>query len=520
MILGQKKARGNGIARSKTMTTLKLESLVFVAGLLALSAAPTSAYNSGSTGADGALTLAAAEVRSVDLPPSGVLNYTSITVPLNAILRFNRNATNTPVVLLVQGNVSIAGTLDVSGSDSPGAGASGGGIQSDEGQPGRGGPGGYDGGRGAAKGTLFGGPGVGPGGGGPGYYIACNSTVYAVGGGGGGFGAGGDAAGPATLGCPSGQSFTTVAGGTTYGSAPLLPLIGGSGGGGGGGGTNFAGSGGGGGGGAILIAASGTLSIVSTGKILANGGKAGNVGGIGAGSAGGGGSGGAIRLLATTISVGGPIQALGANPAVQEPTIGNTQFYCCTRGGAGRIKLEADTAPNTALTQPTALVGAPGATFVSGLPTLRISRVAGFDVPAQPTGNRDVVVPAATPNPVTVEFQTTGVPAGNTVLLTVSPPSGAAYSKRSPALVGDSNLATGSLTIDLPTGSSVLSATTTYQIVVGLGESLSRYAMGERVERIRLTATLGAGSKATLITVSGKEYELPAAAWADLLGAS
>ena len=86
--------------------------------------------------------------------------------------------------------------------------------------------------------------------------------------------------------------------------------------------------------------------------------------------------------------------------------------------------------------------------------------------------------------------------------------------------MGDSTLATGSLSIDLPDGQSVLSATTTYQIVVGLGESLSRYAQGERVDRVRLSTSLGGASRVTLITVSGKEYELPPAAWGALLGRS
>jgi hypothetical protein len=43
---------------------------------------------------------------------------------------------------------------------------------------------------------------------------------------------------------------------------------------------------------------------------------------------------------------------------------------------------------------------------------------------------------------------------------------------------------------------------------------LSTFAQGERVEKIQLSASLGAPTKMTLITVSGKEYAAPQAAMA------
>jgi hypothetical protein len=102
-------------------------------GALALSlcviASPVVAqtFSSGSTGADGALDLATSCTPYiydadpnhcyVQLPPSGVLNYTTMNVPTGRTLRFRRNLQNTPAVLLVQASAVIAGTIDVSAGE-------------------------------------------------------------------------------------------------------------------------------------------------------------------------------------------------------------------------------------------------------------------------------------------------------------------------------------------------------------------------------------------------------------------
>jgi hypothetical protein len=104
------------------------------------------------------------------------------------------------------------------------------------------------------------------------------------------------------------------------------------------------------------------------------------------------------------------------------------------------------------------------------------------------------------------------VPVGNTVQLTLKPASGAPITVVSAALTGSTDSAPTSVNINLPSGPSVLQATVTYTIVVAMGEALSTYAQGERVEKITLAATLGSKeSKVILVTVSGKEYEVPAA---------
>jgi hypothetical protein len=183
-------------------------------------------------------------------------------------------------------------------------------------------------------------------------------------------------------------------------------------------------------------------------------------------------------------------------------------------GGTGRVRLEAETFTRTAASNPAHSFGSPSSVFVAGLPTLRITSVAGVAAPASPTGNADITLPSTTPNPVTVEFATTGVPVGNTVTLKVTPAYGTATTIVSPAVTGTTAAGTASVSATLPSGPSVLSATTTYTIVTAMGEALSIYAQGETVEKVRLTTTMNGPTLATLITKSGKEFEVPHAALA------
>lgn len=479
--------------------------------------APVLAYDSGSTGADG--DFSPTVNTELQIPESGVFNFTTVNIPTGVTVTFKRNTSNTPVVMLASGNVTISGTLNLNGTNSTHVGASGDGNLGDDGLPGLGGPGGYEGGRGGTAGKGSGGAGLGPGGGGGGkYFYYSNYYNYYLGGGGGGFnGAGGDQ--PQFS---SGGGWAVGKGGPAYGSSQLLPLIGGSGGGGGTGGLSFPGSGGGGGGGAILIASSGTVNVA--GAITAYGGKSGSSSGSGCGGRGGYGSGGAIRIVATTISGNGALAATVLNttapPYYQSPTCqsGSEQPYYGGAGAAGRIRLEAETFTRTAVSDPAHSFGSPSSAFVAGLPTLRITSVAGVAAPANPTGDADITLPSTTPNPVTVEFATTGVPVGNTVSLRVTPAYGDATTVVSPAITGSTSAGVASVSATLPSGPSVLSATTTYTIVTAMGEALSVYAQGETVEKVRLTTTMNGPTLATLITKSGKEFEVPHAALAMISG--
>lgn len=198
-------------------------------------AAYAQVFSSGSTGADGGLdlsTMSCAQspniVCKIQVPESGIFNFTTVNVPVGKGLQFKNNSRNTPVIILAQGNVMIAGAVQVS---APGI------ISPFPCQPGNlPGPGGFYGGGDVNQ------PGFGPGGG----------SV------------------------PGGN-------GTWVGPLSLVPIIGGSGAAGG----PSVGIGGG-GGGAIVIASSTSITMTSTSGIDAMGGRSNpcfNAGSIGSGGA-------------------------------------------------------------------------------------------------------------------------------------------------------------------------------------------------------------------------------------------
>src|SRR5699024_1494934 len=129
--------------REKTMRIALQLLCIIVAGLVSQL---TLAFDSGSGGADGALNPAVDT--EGQLPPDGILEYTSIDIPAGNSVTFSQNALNRPVTLLVSGDATINGTIDVSGSDAPPSAGAGDGNLGDDGLPGEGGPGGFDGGRG------------------------------------------------------------------------------------------------------------------------------------------------------------------------------------------------------------------------------------------------------------------------------------------------------------------------------------------------------------------------------------
>jgi len=242
----------------------------------------------------------------------GVWRFSKISIPKGMVVRFKKNAANTPACWLATGNVEINGIIDVSGENawntvdptlikrmSP-----------------KGGPGGFDGGRGGVtfeeSGKYSGMPGVGPGGGDP--AIEGNQGNTWVGKDG-GFTGSADSSGKTT---------------SVYGNTYLQPLIGGSGGGGGKSWqTETDGSPGGGGGGAILIASS--RDILLNGQILANGGDGALMGDFPSGA----GSGGAIRLVADRVTGSGILSAKSG--------IGGLELHASKPKTlpSGRIRIEA-----------------------------------------------------------------------------------------------------------------------------------------------------------------------------------
>jgi hypothetical protein len=145
---------------------MKRGMLLFSFFLLMSFSAEAQSFSSGSTGADGALDLATLSCTSctIQLPESGVFNYTTVNIPAGKTLFFMQNSRNTPVYILAQGNVTVAGAIWIAGSEHvPG-------------------PGGFFGGQVAQTG-------FGPGGGAPsnhGSWVGPLSLVPIVGGSGGG----------------------------------------------------------------------------------------------------------------------------------------------------------------------------------------------------------------------------------------------------------------------------------------------------------------------------------------------
>lgn len=446
----------------------------------------------------------------VPLPPDGILDYSAVTIPAGVTVSFIKNAANTPVIIRTYGNVTIEGVIDVRPTLAPtNSGASGDGNLGDDGQPGVGGPGGYDGGFGGYSSAFggaawqMGGAGKGPGGG----HASSNyNSSYQIGGGGASFG---------TVGTSSWSTYGAP--GSLYGQSTLLPIVGGSGGGGGLAGPSFSAAGGGGGGGAILISA-GTASFDATitvgksgtyGYIYADGGAGGNSSGSGCGGEGGGGSGGAIRLMANTLSCPGTYCRLYARGG----TGGSGCWSSGGTGGKGIIRLEynINTTWNTSLTDPAYTFGLPGHVLVPNNPTLLITSVTPttgtpVPVPGNPTGNADIVFPIGTAT-ATVSLQATYIPVGTTVTVYVVPSTGANRSSAlSGALSGTEALSTATASITLSPGNNVLLAAATYTVTEMIALNLPTFDDGIRVAKIRVESTMGGESKVTYITASGKEY--------------
>lgn len=375
----------------------------------------------------------------IPMPADGVFVFDSVNIaprPSDSCfiaISFIRNAANTPVTMLVKGDVTMASTtcsptyIWVGGNGTPAtANAQAAGVGS------LGGPGGFRGGDGAYQtinGSSNGGAGFGPGGG---------------------------------LGATA-APFIQGARGTFLGSPDLLPLVGGSGGGGGASSSPSAGcggGGGGGGGGAILIAANGTIRLDGNSHIYADGSSRGDPDNFGCGTRGGGGAGGAIRLVANSITGTGFLGARGG----RGDSAGDHIF-----APTGRIRMESLTNTFTGSTDPIAARATSPGPLVSPLnPRVRITSINGAPIADPPAGVYgtafDVVIPA--PTLVPINFSTSGVPTNTTVEVTVKPRLGP------PPLVSTVTLTNcdsagnclGTTSFNLPAGTYIVEARATFQV--------------------------------------------------------
>lgn len=443
-------------------------------------------FNSGSTGADGAFAPSASPT-PVQVPPSGVFNFTTINIPAGVSVTFIRNAKNAPVTMLAQGNVTIAGSLLLDGEVGGSHRGGGGGV------------GGFNGGIGGLRLADYtsGTTGDGPGGGG-GARCTVNCGDYGAGGSAGYAVAGADGGG--------GSSTTRGAGGPRYGTSTLQPLVGGS----GGGGTGRAnsncdgqGGSGGGGGGAIIIASSTTITF--SGAIAARGGNGSNQTGCGGG--GGGGAGGAIRLVANAITGSGQLYVTGGNG-------GSGLGYGGGNGAFGFIRIEAFDLSGSNITvfpndSSAISIVQPKPAILPNAPQLLIASVAGVAAPATPTGSLtgvpDIVIPTIQTAPVNVVIQGANLPVGTAVQVTLTPENGPRTTV-SGTLTGTQTSSTTTVSLTLPTsGQSVISATATIDLLIARASPI--FINGERVDRLEVAATFGGTSEITYITHSGKRIK-------------
>jgi hypothetical protein len=467
---------------------------ILVACVLAPAQAQQATYNSGSTGADGAF--APTQSQEVQLPESGVFNFTTVNIPQSVSITFKRNSRNTPVMILASGNVTMAGTINVSGGNGSASNTIGGRAGG-----GQGGPGGFDGGRG---GTSFNGftnglAGQGPGAGGGGGSI---NGPAAGGGGGGGFIT------------PGGDGFQTNAngiigkGGLKYGSTTLVMLIGGSGGGGGGGSTGGLGIGGGGGGGAILIASSGSITFGGPnfeGVIYARG-ASGNTNCNYA--LGGGGAGGAIRIVATTITGNMFLSTSGGGGQNGCPLVNGGN------GSNGAVRVEAfyynQFNPRVDGAASNVLSKTPNPVVPANVPQLRIASIAGLAAPSAPAGfydTPDIVLPNAPNGPVTVALEAANIPVGSIVQVNMMPEVGAQTTVQSTGLTGSNAASTATASLPLPGGSSLITATVVIDLTAGTTGTKPLVMNGERVDRIEVAAVYGGHSQLTYVTRSGRRLK-------------
>lgn len=356
----------------------------FLAPALALLASlPTFAdptFDSGSNGSDGALDLTGQsgvvvfDPSSLGLDPDGdnVFHFTTITIPAGVMLRLRGLKLQfAPVYWLAQGAVQIDGAVDLSGE---------GGHDRTLGnrRPSMPGPGGFPGGVGKTADSPAQ-PGLGPGGGAvsiSGSHGTAGSSCFSV--------------------LPE-----------PYGNLFLIPLTGGSGG--GGQNTTVPGAGGGAGGGALLIASSESIRV--DGALRANGGDNGEGGGHCAGT----GAGGGLRLLAPIINGSGAISA----------DKGRLFGGGNTGGGLGRVRIETNQNDFTG-----SIIGvlriatlSPNAIILPdslAIPSIRVTQIAGIDVPAAPSGSfivPDVTIDAGTPVNLTIEAHNVPTDADLTIAL-------------------------------------------------------------------------------------------------------
>jgi plastocyanin len=299
-----------------------------------------------------------------------VFKYSSVTVAAGATVTFKNHASRAPVVWLVNGDVTINGTVSLDGA----AGVTPPSLA----EPG---PGGFRGGQGYYSSGVAGSAGFGPGGG-----SRLSDQGY------------------------SGSYATLGYGGSkVYGNPSLVPLAGGS----GGGGDGDHSAGGGAGGGSMLVACRGQLSV--GGSIRANGGAHGW-------AHAGGGSGGGFRLVASGITGNGNLQALGRG-GHGDGGLGRIRLERASHSGS--LTVTPDPSIVSLADGATALIWPPDTA-----PSMKVVSIGGVTAPEDPRAEfgavgADVALPQT--STVQVVIETTRVEEGSQVNVRRAPRSNGEY---------------------------------------------------------------------------------------------
>lgn len=369
---------------------MKTSSLLALFAILPISQSVAAILVSGADGSDGVLNITSNTVIDLGQAVGGTWNqnnaanagkgvydpakwavvfkYSSVNVATGATLTFVNHASRAPVVWLVNGDVTIAGTVSLNGKNWVTAPSLA--------EPG---PGGFRGGIG--------------------YFSAGVGDAA-------GFGVGG--------GLRQARGGEYGAGTNPYGNPSLIPLIGGAG---GSGAARNSSIGGGGGGGAFLVAATGTVTL--NGTISAKGGDGGD---YYFGDRSGGGSGGGIRVVADTLAGNGGLLATGGlGGAGLSASVGRIRIERAASSNTLQITPDPSVVPIAQGS--TALVWPP-----NNSPEVRIVSVGGVNAPTDPRASfgsegADVALAQTATTPVVIE--TTNVENASVVQIRVTPRSNA-----------------------------------------------------------------------------------------------
>lgn len=360
--------------------------IIYIAAALLHSVVQAASFDSGSTGAAG--DFKPDQSITLNMPEDGVFHFGEVVIPRNVEVTFNLNGLRTPVYFLAKSNVLIDGVINVSGGNAL-APASGRGPV----LPGRGGPGGFDGG----YGKVFG--------------RAASS---------------GQGPGAGTIGGGKGAVFASPTARNTniYGNSLLVPMIGGS----GGCGEPDGGpesSGGGGGGGAILIASSTRITIgdPSSPRIV-------NVVADG-GNGAGGGSGGGIRLVAPIV---GGVGSLRAGRGI---SLADDQSH----GTGGRIRIDSSDRSSfrsLGIGGGELSIGSQMYVVPSNSPSLRILQAAGQTIASNVGNEVNIALPPGASTNQVLTVRATGFTQNVPITIDVVPESG-----RSHRLLGEIPIPSG-----------------------------------------------------------------------------